>query len=88
MRSSESLKEMLETARPSRDSATYRVKGMPPKLGMPYNGKQISEEELIIRLKEKQATLAQAFSMGQEGLKQFAGMQKYTIKTCPKPTIS
>lgn len=89
------LKEMLESARPSRDSATHRVKGIPPELGMPYSGKQISDEELIIRMKEKQATLAQAFGMGTEGLKQFADIkhddhidiQKYSIKQ-EKTTMS
>lgn len=82
------LKEMLESARPSRDSVTHRVKGMAPELGMPYSGKQISEEELIIRMKEKQAILAQSLGIGTEGLKQFENikhddridMQKYTIK--------
>ena len=82
------LKEKLESARPSRDSATHRVKGMPPELEMPYSGKQISEEELIIRMKEKQAILAQSLGIGTEGLKQFENikhddridMQKYTIK--------
>ncbi|MGL4616227.1 MAG: hypothetical protein ACRCVV_20520 [Shewanella sp.] len=82
------LREMLESARPSRDSVTHRVKGMAPELGMPYSGKSISKEEMILRMKEKQATLAQAFGMGTEGLKQFAkikhdayaDMQKHSIK--------
>lgn len=82
------LREMLESARPSRDSVTHRVKGMAPELGMPYSGESISKEEMILRMKEKQATLAQAFGMGTEGLKQFAkikhddhiDMQKYSIK--------
>ena len=82
------LREMLESARPSRDSVTHRVKGMAPELGMPYSGESISKEEMILRMKEKQATLAQAFGMGTEGLKQFGNikhddridMQKYTIK--------
>lgn len=82
------LREMLESARPSRDSVTHRVKGMAPELGMPYSGESISKEEMILRMKEKQATLAQAFGMGTEGLKQFAkikhndhiDMQKHSIK--------
>lgn len=86
------LREMLESARPSRDSVTHRVKGMAPELGMPYSGESISKEEMILHMKEKQATLAQAFGMGTEGLKQFANikhddridayadMQKHSIK--------
>lgn len=82
------LREMLESARPSRDNVTHRVKGMAPELGVPYSGESISKEEMILRMKEKQATLAQAFGMGTEGLKQFAkikhddhiDMQKHSIK--------
>lgn len=69
------LREMLDSTRPSRDSATHRVKGMAPELGMPYSGKSISKEEMILRMKEKQATLAQAFSIGTESLKQFADIK-------------
>ena len=77
------LKEMLETARPSRDSVTHRVKGE----GL-HQAQNLDREEVIIRLKEKQAMLAQAFGMGTDGLKQFVDikhddridMQKYTIK--------
>ena len=103
-RKSQPWDELLGTARPSRDSATHRVKGEILYEAQRLNRKEILDElaslsrpgtiyrpnnaETIIRLKEKQAALAQAFSMGQEGLKQFAGskhddhidMQKYTIK--------
>lgn len=104
MCSNKSLKEMLETARPSRDSATHRIKGETLYEAKQLNRQEIRDElaslsqpgtiyrpndaEVILRLKEKQAVLAQTLGMGTEGLKQFGNikhddridMQKYTIK--------
>lgn len=68
------LREMLDSTRPSRDSVTHRIKG------------EVDREELGIRMKEKQAMLAQTFGIGTESLKQFASihacadMQKQSIK--------
>ena len=99
MRSDEILKEMLGTARPSRDSATHRIKGEGLYQAQNLDRKTImdelssisrpgtiyrpKDEEVILRLKEKQAILAQSFGMGTESLSKHddhIDMQKYTIK--------
>lgn len=85
------LREMLETARPSRDSATHRVKGETLYEAQRLNRQEIldelaslsrpgtiykpRDEEAMLRTKEKQAAMARAYGMGTEGLKQFVDIK-------------